>query len=389
MDDSKQYNNDGTEVNLPELAPIEVPPHRPRRPLARIALIFIILGTVMIGAGWVSGSRGGRVHFANGLRIESFRRNAIQGDMSAETFYDSLNTHTVEVSTFLSNITIVPTSDPYPRVVSSSRTPLDMSVTDGRLRVNAPGVERAFMHMFNMQLVFADISFSNYMHNGVRYNYLEFELGSPFRRLHRNNIRIYAPSTVNHFDVNTTTGTIRISDIDTSSVNLRTTTGNIHFSDGQLPHGYMRTNTGTIRVSLHENTSTHLQAQTSTGNIHFGGGWLQNSEFRTNTGTIRVDAQIVGSFSANATTGNIHINDYSLSHEFHGGDGIQIGATTGTIRFSTNAPESDFNYNMSISTGTMRTNGVRRDTRNFSGGSGNMPLNVRATTGNIHLNFEE
>jgi|GEM_PF-3478851 len=392
MDEFKQYDNNGVEINSAEAVPVPPPAPTPeiryrvpRTKWIMLSLVLIILGAVMISLGLATGSRGGRIHFANGLHVEPSTWHSANRD-SRETFYNALDIHTIDVTTVFNNVHVIPTSNPYPSVFSA-RGNFTAIVTDGVLSVSTPETAGAHHFMRNVGTLYigpAGISMNRYTRGNVDYRYLEFGFGN----MHRNrssNIRVYVPDSAQHFNVSVGTGNIRMDGINAETANLNTSTGNIHFSEGYLANGNVQTRTGTIRISPDASIPTNIDAQSTTGSIHFDGGEMSRGAFRTTTGTIRVNGEIEGNFSANTTTGTIHVNDASRSHN-HSGE-ITLGATTGTIRFDTGAPESNFNYNITATTGTMRTNGQRRDTRHFSGGNGSIPVNVRTTTGNIHLDF--
>jgi len=389
MDELKRYNNDGTEVSeIVKKLESHEPPKR-RVSWLKLSALLIIFGAILLGAGWASGSRGGRVHFSGGFRVESFRRGQDEGS-TAETFYNLSNIHTISVSASHGNVTVIPTSSPHIRVVPSNRTPLIISDSDGILHVTAPGAgenRHNWSRISFLSLGHSGVSINRYYIDNTRYGYVEFAVGRAGRNSSRDNIRIYVPDSVQNYIVATTTGTIRMDGVNATNVNLRATTGNINFN-GQLLMGDIRTTTGTIRINTDENSTTILRAQSTTGNINFDGGIMYDSYFRATTGTIRATGEVKNTFSANATTGNIHVQDTTRLHDYVIAiDGIQLSATTGTIRFSSNAPEWNFRYNTQVTTGTIRTNGTRRETRNFSGGNGSFPMNVRTTTGNIHLEF--
>jgi len=478
MDDIRQYNNDGGDSGIDK--PIST--SKPKRPWIRLSIVLIILGALLILGGFATGSRGGRIHFDRGLRIESF--SAAERIVNNNPHFESNSTvHTVIVNDArFRTVTIVPTSNPTLSVTGAEDIDLNVTEIDGVVVISPTGIGGAdiigFRNSTNLSLmdfggafgisyvsgrplISTDMNLAtgNNFREGDRVRYLQYNIGG--RVSFGGAIRVYMPSSVQYLNVNTTSGTIRINNESTLSVltvnsssgnihvnggtiidgGLRSTSGtirvndttvqggfsaqsssgNIHFNGDRLPSGYFRSTSGTIRVNatvdenffaqsssgnihfdgdrlpsgyfrstsgtirVNATVDENFSAQSGSGNIHFNGDRLTHGSFQSTSGTIRVDTALEGNFSAVSSSGNIHVNDNSRTST--GGYQITLRANSGTVRFNTSASVSHFNYNVNVGSGTIRTEGSRRDGRTFSSGNGDTNIIANTSSGNVHLNF--
>jgi hypothetical protein len=369
MDEFRQ-NNDGTIASPTDFSTDPSHEEKPRRfrSWTGLAVILIVIGFIMIGVGRLSGSRGGRLYFNDGngnMRIESFRR----GEQSTGEAFDqtaNIQASSVTVRTGVVNVTVVPTSEAYVRVTAPPGVELtfyesggQLTITDGRA---FRGGNVSFRSWNIISLGGVGIAHRRHTIDDARTSYLEFSVDRWFGPI-RQYVRLYVPGNVQSLSVTTTTGTVRIDDIAVESLEVAATTGNIHIN-------------GT--------DSQQTNARTTTGSIHFESDVLRKGNFVATTGTVRVAGALEGGFYARTTTGSVHVNDLSTSHA---GDEIALTATTGAIRFSTHAPQGLFNYNLIVTTGSIHIDGNRLTGRHASGGTGNTPLNIRTTTGSVHVGF--
>ena len=107
--------------------------------------------------------------------------------------------------------------------------------------------------------------------------------------------------------------------------------------------------------------------------------------FKQNPLKILDSDTFAGDIYARSTSGSVRIEDHNTSHRDT--SSIQLHATSGSVNFDTRAPISDFRYELSVSSGSMRVDGSRLDGRSANGGTGNTLINARSTSGSIRLNF--
>ena len=403
MAELNQPNSNITEETATYIESHSTPPTSPirrRKSWLMRAIMLILLGLVLFGIGWASGSRGGVIHLRNGFRVEPVQYNR---NRSGTTIHQPSSTiHTIYITTPANRIIVVPTTEATPRVVVPPGVQqISMSENNGVWTINAPIQSQnnifgsgttihlgpiSLQNMRSVQLISIGVlrlSWHRYSINGVPSSYQHFSyLVYGFGRQTSQNIRLYVPANLETLNINVNTGSVNVSNINVTNLNITTTTGSVNVSGVNNLMAYIRTNTGSINFT--GGTLWDSTFRATTGSINFTGDTLQNSTFRTNTGSIRVNAYLAGDFYARATTGSITINDSSTRHtRGH----FQMQATTGTIRFSSRANDTDFRYDLSVTTGSMRRNGNRLEGRSASGGTGNVLVEARTTTGSVHVDF--
>ena len=383
MDEQKQYNNDGTTTIAWDDSPIG----RPRRPWGRISIILIILGTLLFVAGWVSGARGGRVYFENGLRVATFPLEEMTAGAMDLTF--SNNFHTINVNATSDRVQIIPTSDSAPRVTASDDRRVTINERGGTLYVESRATSGTMLvNGFNVRwnrVGLMDIGTLGVSWNRVNNtSFLDFNFdisNFSFRNL-GNTVRVYVPNSITNIDARSTSGSVRMEGVSTTQLNLRATSGSVSVDGGTHGNTHLQSNSGSVRM---ENASTtQLNMRATSGSVHVNGGTHDNIHLQSNSGSIRANGHF-GDIDARTTSGGVHIQDYSTSHR--NTDNIQLRSNSGGVRFSTRAPISDFNYDISVSSGAMRVDGARLDGRRASGGNGNTPITARTTSGSVHLDF--
>jgi len=346
MGDSRQYNNSAMGSWS------DSPYDKPRKPWGRIALFLIILGAVLFAAGWLSGSRGGRVYFENGIRIATYPLETHETSATAANLTFGSNIHTVTVNTTSCAIRIVPTSSDTVQVVSIDSRRVTVDETDGRLYVRA-------RHTGGMQVVngvnvnirrgslfsVGTLGVSWNRTNDARFLDFNFDPSSFSFANFNNTIRVYVPDRVQYIEARSTSGSVRLENVSTRRLNLRSTSGSVGVEGG-----------------------TH-----------------ENASLQSTSGSVRANGYIVGDIYARSTSGSVNIQDYSTSHR--NTNAIQLRSTSGSVRFETRAPLTDFRYDLTVTSGSMRVDGRRIDGRRTSGGNGTTPITARSTSGSVQLYF--
>ena len=316
-------------------------------PWVKISLLCMLAGVILFAAGWATGSRGGRVYLDRGLRVVSYPLPDDAESGRTVDFTSTAQVREIVANTISDSITFIPTTDNAVRVVG-----MDVRVTEtnGVLNVDARPVGSvitgtnfswfrggAFVGRHGMGWVregdsrFFDFNFdfSNF-----------WQFGSI-----SNAVRVYVPSGVNVIEARSVSGSVRIEDISTTSLNLQSTSGSINVNGG-----------------------THA-----------------DTRLRSTSGSVRFDGNLTAGIDASSTSGSVRITDNST--QFAAGSEISLRSTSGSVSFTTAAPASAFSYSMSVTSGSMRVDGNRISGRNTSGGSGNIPINARSTSGGVTLEF--
>jgi len=340
--------NDLNNNNMPQ-EHLDTTPERRHFPWVRIAMLCLLLGAGLFAAGWISGSRGGRVYFDRGIRVAA----ADSPDMAGYTDQSFRNVHTIVANTTSCGIRIEPGD--VTRVVASDRR-VNIRESDGRLYIDARQ-SSGTIQSTGVNVNRSRLSLLSIGSNGVTWSrtgdtaFLDFNFdfsNFSFRNM-SNAITIYVPDTVNHINAASTSGSVRMDGVNTTELYLRSTSGGI-----------------TVDGGVHENT-----------------------RLRSTSGRVRANVYIAGDFYARSTSGGVAVQDYSTSHRNTGGNGIQLSSTSGSVNFDTRAPISDFNYSLSVTSGGMRVDGNSISGRNASGGNGPVRINASSTSGSVRLNFSE
>lgn len=325
---------------------------RYRKPWGRIAIFLIIVGIALFAAGWASGSRGGRVYFENGLRVETYPLEAVTTNLEAVNLNLSSNIHTIVVNATSYAIRFVPTSFDTPQIVSTENRDIVINEVNGRLYVDSRNSGARVISGINRNR--RSLHIMNIGTFGVSWNrdgstsFMDFNFD--FANFMVNNrggstITVYVPDRVHQIEARSTSGSVRLENISTSRLNLRSTSGSVNVDGG-----------------THENT-----------------------RLQSTSGSVRGNGYFAGDIYARSTSGGVNIQDSSISHRNTGS--IHLQSTSGSVRFETAAPISDFRYELSVTSGSVRIDGTSISGRRVNGGSGNVLINARSTSGSIHLNF--
>jgi len=338
MDEHQANGNDTW-----HLAPTDdTPPHKPRIKWNALALACIVLGILLFCAGWLSGSRGGRIYFRNGITIvthEEMAENARAVDL---TFANTFSEITVDSGS--GRVVLVPTQDARISVVRPYARQIDINENGATLEISA----RSGNHIGLFNFGLSSHGFARNRGDRTLFLDLNFDFANFTLRNISNELRVYVPASVNEINVRTYSGSINMEDINTNSLNLRA----------------------------------------SSGRINLTGGTHSNVRMQTSSGSINGNAYFTGDIYARASSGRVSIQDNSTSHS-NVNNGIRLGASSGSVTFSTRAPINDFSYSISVSSGSMRVDGSRISGRSTSGGAGRVPINVSTSSGSANLNFNQ
>jgi len=316
-------------------------------PWVKIALLCMLAGVILFAAGWATGSRGGRVYFDRGLRVVSY---PLPDDAESGRTVDFTSTNQVReiVANSLSNsITFIPTTDNTVRVVGVD---VRVSEANGVLNIDARPVGSVITgsnFSWSRGGAFVGRHGMGWVREGDR-RFFDFNFDfSNFWQFGgiSNAVRVYVPSGVSVIEARSVSGSVRIENINTTSLNLQSTSGSVNVNGG-----------------------THA-----------------DTRLQSTSGSVRFEGHLTGSLEARSTSGGVRVTDYST--QFAAGSEINLRSTSGSVRFTTAAPASAFRYSMSVTSGSMRVDGNRISGRNTHGGSGDIPINASSTSGGVTLEF--
>ena len=348
MDELKPLNNGPQPEKTTDSDILYSPAPRPRRrmPWGGVAVALILLGIALFAVGWLSGSRGGRIYFDRGIRVETGDREDFvptgNGNFTFANNFDSLvvNASSRAIRIFPSSgqdvrVTVPP--DLRIEINEQGRT-LDI---DTRARTTGSTRRIHFMTFGGAR----GVTFNRA--GGTGYLNFDFDFTNPRNIWATGGIRVYVPDSVNDIYARTSSGSVRINDVST----------------------------------------TNLRAQTSSGRVEVNGGTHQDVHLQTSSGSVIANGYFSGALHAQTSSGRVRVHDYNNRRT--GSENIQLRSSSGSVRFYTRAPLSDFNYRISVTSGSMRVDDNRISGRNASGGSGGTTINASTTSGGVRLNFSQ
>ena len=171
-------------------------------------------------------------------------------------------------------------------------------------------------------------------------------------------------------DVQVSSGAVRLENLDAENIDVRVTSGAIHANRLTMTEGTFRTNSGAIvanRLTMTDGT------------------------FRTTSGAVRLDDITAHTLEAHANSGNVTVEGARIQPSDADDWGrVNLSVTSGSIRFDTHTSRNVFDYDMSVSAGSINIDGSRASGRSASNtrtAGGAHTLTARASSGNIRVNF--
>ena len=333
MDEQRQFN--GHEPDDIYHAP------RKRVPWGGVAVALIILGAALFGIGWLSGARGGRIYFDRGIRVETGAREdwpQTGHDLNFGNNFDSL-----VVSASSRSIRILPSNTGNVRVTVPPDLRPQISEQGGTLTIDtraAVGRRRIYFMTFGGN---RGVTWNR--HDGRAYLNFDFDFTNPRHIFATGGIRVYVPDSVSDIYARTSSGSVRIYDVNTAN----------------------------------------LRMQTSSGSVHVNGGRHYRAHLQSSSGSVRGRGYFMDDLYARTSSGRVEIHD--LSSRRTGGETIRLHSSSGSVRYYARAPLGDFSYRVSVTSGSIRVDDTRISGRNATGGTGGTQINASTTSGGVRLNF--
>ena len=340
----------------------------------KIALIMIVTGVVLLVLSFLLGARGGYAYIgAGGLKIASARDDLVINEIDLSPF------DVVEVKASHSDIELI-ASDHYGlemRLPSSTSEP-HWDITNGKLTVETLSERNIF-------------------------RFMDFGLISYY-------IRIYYPGNdtasfgaeLTSTDLNTGSGNILLSKVSTEIIRLKTSSGGVRVDVKDYRAATVQTNSGDITFNGNGNNAD-LTISATSGTINADVSGCIKVDANTNSGDITINGKTPSNaaLSVSAKSGRAVVDVYAwqfLTVETRSGDiriaGEPFGSTSakarsGVVTMKLRGVESDFSYDFSAGSGSIRFGGQRLGSpaRNISNTAAKK-IEARTTSGNIRVDFD-
>jgi len=282
-----------------------------RIPWNRIALSLILLGAIMFGIGWISGSRGG------GLIIEDGRLRVIPNrpGETESTFME------IPDGTRFTDIRISATSAAIEVVHASPGAPLSLQFTNLDANVEYLG----------NQLIIDTRDHER--RRGIQL--LGFGLFSLPRE-----ITVHLPAGLaDSVRITSTSGSICMDGISTTLLEIRSTSGNVNGRNLNFTNGTLESTSGNININ--DVGWNNINVQTTSGRIRITGADIREGSTRLQVTSGNINLEVSGrrddfTYSFTSVSGSVRVNGERLrGRTGTGGRGehpITMNVTSGNIR---------------------------------------------------------
>jgi len=282
-----------------------------RIPWIGVALALILVGAIMFGIGWVSGSRGGSLLIEDGrLRVIPNRPGEIEsrfveipdGDMITE----------IRISATSATIAVVPASLGAPPGVRFTNLDASVELLGNQLIIDTRGHEwrRGFQ-------------------------ILDFGLFSLPRE-----ITVYIPAgLVGSVRIASTSGSIHMDGVSATVLEVRSTSGSVNGRNLSFTNGTLESTSGSININ--DVSWNNINVQTTSGRIRITGADIREGSTRLQVTSGNINLEVNGrrndfTYSFTSVSGSVRVNGERLRGRTGTGGGgehpITMNVTSGNIR---------------------------------------------------------
>ena len=385
MDDKQQFNskydNNGMPVEpIPEGVAVPLPDDEPpkprgRRPWTKFAVIMLIMGVVMFIMGHAAGGRSVAVVHSGGLFFNfipignvTFGGVAASQEFVSLTHADAHAISTVIVDTTFANVVV--------ERGSGDRV--------GR----GFGVSFANIESHSMNINGETLTISTRNENNRNQMIL---FGT---NIQPSEIRIQLPDVLQDLAVTTTSGSIRLYDMNPDLVRLNASSGSIRINEVRSTAIMAMASSGSIR--LVEVRAEQVAAHANSGSIRIEDVFFTDGDIQTTSGSITIEDSSWEILNARSTSGSIRASDVVIRHNeirSHAEPVTALRSTSGSVNLSIDGRRADFSYEARATSGSIHVDGRRvgggNMDRHITGGSGSLLLSLQSTSGSVHLRFDD
>lgn len=366
------FEDEFYEYDYDDLEPV----HQLRFSINRLGFGLILLGLCLFALGWRLGSRGGIVYFDSGFSLVA---DPFNDGLGGSLDFVAPDIHTIYIDVIDNAIRLVPTIGTEVHVIAAGRNQPVASAESGVLNISTPatGISNMQLSAFGpFGTYFGRSDTRSYMH--FNFNPSDLSVGGAV-----NMVSVYVPTDVQVINVASSSGNVRMENINTDGLTIHSVSGNIAVIGGTHKHVDIFSASGRINVA--DIRSTELVMHANTSNMRIEGGSHEDVRLTSVSGAIRGSGFFGNDIYAHSTSGRIDLTDSNAQRT--NAANINLQSTTGHVRFYTRAPYSNFTYTFAISSGNIRIDGNRISANNASGGSGNTLINASSTSGGVRVGF--
>jgi len=279
----------------------------------KIALSLILLGAIMFGIGWISGSRGGSLLIEDGrLRVLPNRPGEIESAFmeipDGERFTD------IRISATSATIAVVPADPGLPLSVQLTNLNATVEYLGSQLILDTRDHERR---------------------RGFRI--LDF---GPFALPHE--ITVHLPAGLaDSVRITSTSGNIRMDGISAATLELRSTSGSVTGRNLNFTNGTLESTSGNININ--DVGWNNINVQSTSGRIRITGADIREGSTRLQVTSGNINLEVSGrrddfTYSFTSVSGSVRVNGERLRGRTgsggRGGHPITMNVTNGNIRLN-------------------------------------------------------
>jgi len=282
-----------------------------RIPWVRIGLAMILLGAIMFGIGWASGSRGGSLLIEDGrLRVVPNRPGKIESTFveipDGGVFTD------IRIRATSATVAVLPAGPGTPPGVRFTNLDAGVEFLGNQLIIDTRGHERR-----------------------RGFQILDFGFFSLPRE-----ITVYLPAgPVDSVRIASTSGSVRMDGISATVLEVRSTSGSVDGRNMSFTNGTLESTSGSININ--DVSWNNINAQTTSGRIRIAGADIREGSTRLQVTSGNISLEVNGrrndfTYSFTSVSGSVRVNGERLRGRTGTGGGgehpITMNVTSGNIR---------------------------------------------------------
>jgi len=282
-----------------------------RIPWIRIALGLILLGAIMFGHGWISGSRGGSLLIEDGrLRVVPNRLGEIESTFVEIPDGDGFTD--IRISATSATIAVVPAGRGVPPGVRFTNLDAGIEYSDNQLIIDTRDHERR-----------------------RGFQILDFGLFSLPRE-----ITVYLPAGLaDSVRITSTSGNIRMDGVSATVLEVRSTSGSVNGRNLSFTSGTLESTSGNIDIN--DVSWNNINVQTTSGRIRIAGADIREGSTRLQVTSGNINLEVNGrrddfTYGFTSVSGSVRVNGERLRGRTGTGGGgehpITMNVTSGNIR---------------------------------------------------------
>ena len=325
------------------------------------AVALVVLGIAIIGLGKALGGRGKGVSFFKKTEAtQIITSDSIVQDVAYITEFDKLEIDCSSVDI------IIEEGDDFGleyRVYDYQKP--EIAQSSDMLRIKQPKHDYSFN--IGVSLDMSGIYYKLTIPKGTS---VKVDLGSTSGSIRISNVDVYG-------SVTSTSGSIKLNDINSKDLNVASTSGGVSLENLEADVLEVKSTSGSFSASNVK--ADEIKQSSTSGSAHIDKLSADKVSFATTSGSIKAEDAEVGSITAKSSSGSIRFVLEKV-HE------ISCKATSGGVKLTLPGSESDYDYSLECTSGSIKVGGAKMSHEYETNRSGKK-VQVSTTSGSINIEF--